>query len=56
MDVKKLVLLIGALDVAAVTAIMAKNMFTGASAETAAATSSCSPPWSCGFRPRPCSS
>jgi pilus assembly protein CpaB len=38
MDVKKLVLLIGALVVAAVTAIMAKNMFTGASAETAAAT------------------
>jgi pilus assembly protein CpaB len=38
MDVKKLVLLIGALVIAAVTAVMAKNMFTGASAEQAAAT------------------
>ncbi|HKT14495.1 MAG TPA: Flp pilus assembly protein CpaB [Allosphingosinicella sp.] len=37
MDVKKLVLLIGALVVAAVTAIMAKNMFTGASAPPASA-------------------
>jgi len=37
MDVKKLVLLIGALVVAAVTAVMAKNMFSGASAPTAAA-------------------
>ncbi|HEX2762375.1 MAG TPA: Flp pilus assembly protein CpaB [Allosphingosinicella sp.] len=37
MDVKKLVLLIGALLVAAVTAVMAKNMFTGASAPAAAA-------------------
>jgi pilus assembly protein CpaB len=37
MDVKKLVLLIGALLVAAVTAIMAKNMFTGASAPQAQA-------------------
>ncbi|MDB5699680.1 MAG: cpaB [Alphaproteobacteria bacterium] len=32
MDVKKLVLLIGALVIAAVTAVMAKNMFSGASA------------------------
>src|SRR5512139_1257866 len=38
MDVKKLVLLIGALVVAAVTAVMAKNMFTGASAPVAQAT------------------
>ena len=38
MDVKKLVLLVGALIVAAVTAVMAKNMFSGASAPTAAAT------------------
>ena len=38
MDVKKLVLLIGALAIAAVTAIMAKNMFTGASAPVAEAT------------------
>jgi pilus assembly protein CpaB len=38
MDVKKLVLLIGALLVAAVTAVMAKNMFSGASAPTASAT------------------
>jgi pilus assembly protein CpaB len=37
MDVKKLVLLIGALVVAAVTAVMAKNMFSGAGAPTAAA-------------------
>jgi pilus assembly protein CpaB len=37
MDVKKLVLLIGALIIAAVTAVMAKNMFSGASAPTAAA-------------------
>ncbi|HEY0412314.1 MAG TPA: Flp pilus assembly protein CpaB [Allosphingosinicella sp.] len=37
MDVKKLVLLIGALVVAAVTAIAAKNMFSGASAPTAVA-------------------
>jgi pilus assembly protein CpaB len=37
MDVKKLVLLIGALIVAAVTAVTAKNMFSGASAPTAAA-------------------
>ena len=37
MDVKKLVLLIGALVVAAVTAVLAKNMFAGASAPTAAA-------------------
>jgi pilus assembly protein CpaB len=35
MDVKKLMLLIGALVVAAVTAVMAKNMFSGASAPAA---------------------
>ncbi|MDB5669660.1 MAG: cpaB [Alphaproteobacteria bacterium] len=38
MDVKKIVLLIGALVVAAVTAVLAKNMFTGASAPQASAT------------------
>jgi pilus assembly protein CpaB len=38
MDVKKLVLLIGALAVAAFTAVMAKNMFAGAGAPNAAAT------------------
>ena len=38
MDVKKLVLLIGALIVAAVTAITAKNMFSGSGAPTASAT------------------
>jgi len=37
MDVKKLALLIGALIIAAVTAVMAKNMFTGASAPQASA-------------------
>ena len=37
MDFKKVVLLVGALMVAAVTAIMAKNMFTGAGANQAAA-------------------
>lgn len=37
MDVKKIVLLIGALVIAAVTAVMAKNMFSGASAPQAAA-------------------
>jgi pilus assembly protein CpaB len=37
MDVKKLALLIGALMIAAVTAVMAKNMFTGASAPQAVA-------------------
>jgi pilus assembly protein CpaB len=37
MDVKKLVLLIGALVVAAVTAITAKNMFSGSGAPTASA-------------------
>jgi pilus assembly protein CpaB len=37
MDVKKLALLIGALIIAVVTAVMAKNMFTGASAPQAAA-------------------
>ena len=35
MDVKKLALLVGALVIAVVTAIMAKNMFTGASAPAA---------------------
>jgi pilus assembly protein CpaB len=38
MDFKKIVLLVGALMVAAVTAIMAKNMFAGAGAQQAAAT------------------
>ena len=33
MDVKKVALLVGALVIAAVTAIMAKNMFAGAGAE-----------------------
>ncbi len=37
MDVRKLVLLIGALMIAGVTALMAKNMFTGASAPQAQA-------------------
>jgi len=38
MDVRKIVLLVGALVIAAVTAVMAKNMFLGASAPEAAAT------------------
>jgi pilus assembly protein CpaB len=38
MDVKKVVLLVGALIVAAVTAVMAKNMFAGAGAPQAQAT------------------
>lgn len=38
MDVKKIVLLVGALLIAGVTAIMAKNMFTGGSAPPAEAT------------------
>jgi pilus assembly protein CpaB len=33
MDVKKLALLIGALVIAVVTAVMAKNMFAGAGAQ-----------------------
>ncbi|MEO7277392.1 MAG: Flp pilus assembly protein CpaB [Sphingomicrobium sp.] len=37
MNVKKLALLIGALVIAVVTAVMAKNMFTGAGAQQAAA-------------------
>ncbi|HXG99895.1 MAG TPA: Flp pilus assembly protein CpaB [Sphingomicrobium sp.] len=37
MDVKKVALLIGALVIAVVTAVMAKNMFTGAGADAAAA-------------------
>ncbi|WP_084607556.1 Flp pilus assembly protein CpaB [Sphingomonas jaspsi] len=37
MDVKKVALLVGALVIAVVTAFMAKNMFTGAGAEQAAA-------------------
>jgi pilus assembly protein CpaB len=37
MDVKKLALLIGALVIAVVTAVMAKNMFTGAGAQQAQA-------------------
>jgi pilus assembly protein CpaB len=38
MDVRKIALLVGALAIAAVTAIMAKNMFSGASAPSAQAT------------------
>jgi pilus assembly protein CpaB len=37
MDVKKVALLVGALVIAVVTAVMAKNMFTGAGAEQAKA-------------------
>ena len=37
MDVKKLALLVGALVVAVITAVMAKNMFTGAGSQQAAA-------------------
>ena len=37
MDVKKVALLIGALVIAVITAVMAKNMFTGAGADAAAA-------------------
>src|SRR3954470_11042628 len=37
MDVKKVALLVGALVIAVVTAIMAKNMFAGAGAQQAAA-------------------
>src|SRR5687767_7062508 len=37
MDVKKVALLVGALVIAVVTAIMAKNMFAGAGADQAAA-------------------
>ena len=37
MDVKKVALLVGALIIAVITAVMAKNMFTGAGAEQAAA-------------------
>ena len=37
MDVKKVALLVGALVVAVITAVMAKNMFTGAGAQQAAA-------------------
>ena len=37
MDVKKVALLVGALVIAVVTAIMAKNMFTGAAADKASA-------------------
>ena len=43
MDVKKIALLIGALVIAAVTAVMAKNMFTGAGANEAAAASAAVP-------------
>ena len=39
MDVKKLALLIGALVIAVITAVMAKNMFAGAGAQLAAAAS-----------------
>ena len=37
MDVKKILLLVGALLIAGVTAVMAKNMFSGASAPQAQA-------------------
>ena len=37
MDVKKLALLVGALVIAVITAVMAKNMFAGAGAQQAAA-------------------
>ncbi|MFL6721715.1 MAG: Flp pilus assembly protein CpaB [Sphingomonas sp.] len=37
MDVKKLALLVGALVIAVITAVMAKNMFAGAGAQSAAA-------------------
>ena len=37
MDVKKLALLVGALVIAVITAVMAKNMFTGAGANQATA-------------------
>ena len=37
MDVKKIALLFGALVIAVITAVMAKNMFAGAGAEQAAA-------------------
>ena len=37
MDVKKIALLVGALIIAAVTAVMAKNMFSGAAAPQAVA-------------------
>src|SRR6478735_5451137 len=37
MDVKKLALLVGALVIAVITAVMAKNMFTGAGTQQAAA-------------------
>ena len=44
MDVKKIVLLVGALLIAGVTAIMAKNMFSGASAPVAQAGPAQPPP------------
>ena len=37
MDVKKVALLVGALVVAVITAVMAKNMFAGAGSQQAAA-------------------
>ena len=37
MDVKKLALLVGALVIAVITAVMAKNMFAGAGSQQAAA-------------------
>jgi pilus assembly protein CpaB len=43
MDVKKIALLIGALVVAAITAVMAKNMFAGAGASQAAAATEVAP-------------
>ena len=39
MNVKKIMLLVGALVIAAITAIMAKNMFAGAGAQEARARS-----------------
>ena len=50
MDVKKIALLVGALIIAAVTAVMAKNMFTGASARYADGAT-----WVRAERSRPCS-
>ena len=43
MDVKKIALLFGALVIAVVTAVMAKNMFAGAGAEQAQAAPAAAP-------------
>ena len=57
MDVKKIVLLVGALIIAAVTAFMAKNMFTGASRAAGARRARPSRPGpKCWSRPAPCRS